>query len=66
MIELIWNKKKGPSVETERPLTIACHMKILKNIFELIHSFLFRIEVILQLKLQPNLLLSIFFIIHRL
>ena len=20
-------KKKGPSVETERPLTIACHMK---------------------------------------
>jgi hypothetical protein len=21
-------KKKGPSVETERPLTIACHMKI--------------------------------------
>ena len=28
------NKKKGPSVETERPLTIACHMKkVTKNIF---------------------------------
>ena len=26
-------KKNGPSVETERPLTIACHMKILKNCF---------------------------------
>jgi len=24
------NKKKGPSVETERPLTIACHMKKFK------------------------------------
>jgi len=22
-----WHKKKGPSVETDGPLTIACHMK---------------------------------------
>jgi hypothetical protein len=27
-------KKIGPSVETERPLTIACHMKKGKNLFE--------------------------------
>ena len=24
-------QKKGPSVETERPLTIACHMKKVTN-----------------------------------
>jgi hypothetical protein len=29
------HKKNGPSVETERPLTIACHMKILEVAFVL-------------------------------
>ncbi|OQP42644.1 hypothetical protein A4D02_13855 [Niastella koreensis] len=30
-------KKKGLSVETERPLTIACHMKKSKNLFNVKH-----------------------------
>jgi len=34
-------KQKSPSVETERPLTIACHMKNLYSIFtlDLLFSF---------------------------
>ena len=44
------NKKKGPSVETERPLTIACHMKkssnnILKSYSDFQHLFSISFDV---------------------
>ena len=32
-VNLALAKKNGPSVETDWPLTIACHMKSLKNLF---------------------------------
>ncbi len=35
-VNLATAKKNGPSVETDWPLTIACHMKKFKNSFVLV------------------------------